>query len=101
MRLRISDYRHWSHVCNLLTVERSLAGMIVAGADPKVVGKVADWWNFDTKTVNFPQNLPTYKYHPEQVFLKGMWEQYFPHIDMSSDFPEGGPTLEHQGLQEC
>ncbi len=93
MHMRITDYKHWAHLSNLMSIERAIKAMIDAGGDPGVVGTAAKWWNMQTRTVTFPRGVPTYKYHPEQVFLNGtkylgMWEQYFPHIDMSSDFLE-------------
>jgi hypothetical protein len=76
-----------THLYNVVTLQRALATLLDAEVDARVVGTVADWRN--GATARFPH--PTFKYLPDQIFWQGalnvgLSEQYFPHVDLSSDF---------------
>ncbi len=81
------------HLHNLMTMDRALEMMRKCNVDSDYTRSVSQWWNRDTGTATFPDKykVPTYKYHPYQVFwfdpkYVGLSEQFFPHVDLDQDF---------------
>jgi len=77
------------HLCKVLTTLNALAVLRDAGGDPAMLG-FRDWAN-NHGTVQFHQDLTTYKYLSQQVFWLhpdncGLAEQYFPDVNMDDNF---------------
>lgn len=80
------------YLSNLLTTDLACETAIDAGCDPAIMTSGA-WWSPNTCIARYPplEVATTYVYLASAVFWKreshiGMFEQYFPHIDMDSDF---------------
>jgi hypothetical protein len=80
------------HLNNILTTQRACSVAMDAGCDPDLLLPGA-WWSHNTGVARFPpaHAATTYVWVATAVFWKreshlGLAEQYFPHIDMDSDF---------------
>ncbi|MBX9636526.1 MAG: hypothetical protein K2Q45_03135 [Nitrosomonas sp.] len=103
--MNYTDVKSKFHLINVLTTERACARMRDAGVAKRFWENTFVWYDPLAKKCAYP--APTYKYLPEQVFWYhkdniGLSEQFFPHIDLSTDFLSSlmsGDSIDH--FLEC
>ena len=89
--MNMVDPKSKFHLANIMTTERALEVMRDAGAVRDYCVDAVQWWDQRNNVARFPRELTTYKYNSISVFWSnpkfiGLSEQFFPHINMESDF---------------